>query len=111
MFFLHGPYPPFSKARGWGGHATAPSPHPLRLSRPAPRRLAPLVPPPHTSPPVRRGNSPRRPQRFPATLPATPRALRSRDHPNRYILHLERLPPATSSVVFLCQWARVTPKK
>jgi hypothetical protein len=112
MFFLCGPHPPHFRKHAVGVVTRPPlAPHPLRLPRPAPRRLAPLVPPPHTSPPVRRGNSPRRPQRFPAALPATPRALRSRDHPNRYILHTERLPPATSSVAFLCQRARVTPKK
>jgi hypothetical protein len=57
MFFLCGPHPPFSKARGWGGHAPAPCP----ASSPPPFQ------PPHA--PEGRVTTPTAPSCIPNVLP------------------------------------------
>src|SRR5438876_4935723 len=87
------PLPPSTPPVRRANSARRPRPFPSLRPLPAPRRLVPLAPLPPSTPPVRRANSARRPRRFPPSIPATPRAHRARDRPNRYIVYWERMPP------------------
>src|SRR5581483_5121358 len=80
-------------ARGWGRSRAHPGPSSSPPPLPAPRRLAPLAPPPLLSQPVRRGNSPRRPHASPPPF-HPPHAPAGRvTAPDRCIVHTERFAP------------------